>query len=464
MQDSITTGPGVPTNTQSSKKMSRRAAASGWLGGALEYYDFFIYAQAAALVFPALFFPADDPTVGVFASLATFGAGYVARPIGAAVLGHYGDRHGRKQVLLVCLFVMGAATTVIALLPTYAQIGWLAPALLVTLRLIQGFAVGGEIAGASVMIVEHAPFGKRGFYGSFATQGVQAGQVLAIAVFLPLSALMPAEAFQTWGWRIPFVLSVLVLLAGYLVRRGVDETPVFQEETEQGAIAKAPLIQVFKESGPNMLRVFFMATMNTVPITVTVFGATYATNKAYGIGFSTTSFLWIALATQLVAMLIIPYLGSLSDKFGRRPLIMAGALTSGVCAFVYLYFISAGNEILAMVSAVVGAGVLYTAYNATYPAFFQELFPAKTRVTGFALPFNIGNAVAAFTPTIFALIAPAGTNVPLVVGSMVFGITALAAIAAYSSPETSRIRLKDLGQKNAIPVSEEEYRKARGSA
>ena len=223
-------------------KTPRKAAASGWMGSALEYYDFFIYAQAAALVFPTIFFPESDPQVGIIVSLATFGVGYVARPIGAFVLGHWGDTRGRKNVLVLCMLMMGMSTFLVALLPTYQQVGLLAPALLVVLRLVQGFAVGGEISGASAMIVEHAPFGRRGYYASYTLQGVQAGQILAAAVFLPLAAVLPEEAFQSWGWRIPFLLSALVVFAGYVIRRRVDETPAFQEEAVHGEVPKAPIV------------------------------------------------------------------------------------------------------------------------------------------------------------------------------------------------------------------------------
>src|SRR5437773_707835 len=191
---------------------TRKATASGWVGSALEYYDFFIYATAASLVFPQLFFPSGDPAVAIASSLATYGVGYVARPIGAFFLGHWGDTHGRKNVLILCMFLMGASTMAVAFLPTYEQVGVLAPALLVVLRLIQGFAVAGEISGASSMILEHAPFGRRGYYGSYTLQGVQAGQIFAAAVFLPLAHYLPKEDFNTWGWRIPFLLSFIVLV------------------------------------------------------------------------------------------------------------------------------------------------------------------------------------------------------------------------------------------------------------
>src|ERR687890_2835510 len=198
MQDEIVEPPGSHEPTEHAKT-PKKAAASGWIGSALEYYDFFIYAQAASLVFPLIFFPSTNPQVAIVAAFATFGVGYVARPIGAFVLGHWGDTHGRKNVLVLCMLMMGLSTFLVALLPTYNSVGIWAPILLVILRLIQGFAVAGEISGASSMILEHAPFGRRGFFASFTLQGVQAGQILAAAVFLPLAHYMPTEQFNSWG-------------------------------------------------------------------------------------------------------------------------------------------------------------------------------------------------------------------------------------------------------------------------
>src|SRR5262250_2598094 len=244
------------------RSQTKKAAASGWIGSALEYYDFFIYATAASLIFPQIFFPSDNPTVAIVAALATFGVGYVARPIGAFVLGHWGDTHGRKTVLILCMLLMGFSTMAVGLLPTYQQVGLLAPVLLVILRLIQGFAVAGEISGASSMILEHATFGRRGFFASFSLQGVQAGQILAAAVFLPLAAYMPSDAFNSWGWRIPFLLSFVVIIAGYIIRREVHETPAFENEEEQGTVPRTPIVQAFRDSWPDILRVACMALMN----------------------------------------------------------------------------------------------------------------------------------------------------------------------------------------------------------
>src|SRR6201987_5839090 len=316
---------------------SKKAAASGWIGSALECYDFFIYATAASLVFPQIFFPSENPTVAIVASLATYGVGYVARPIGAFFLGHWGDTHGRKTVLILCMLLMGFSTMAVGLLPTYQQVGVLAPVLLVSLRLIQGFAVAGEISGASSMILEHAPFGRPGFFASFPLQGVQAGQILAAAVFLPLAHYMSKETFNSYGWRIPFLLSALVIVAGYIIRREVDETPAFEKEEKEGKVPRAPIIQAFKLSWRDMLRVVCMALMNVIPVVAAIFGAAYAVQPAYGIGFHTDVYLWIPVVGNILAVLIIPLVGNLSDRIGRRPPIIVGALGSGLLSFFFLF-------------------------------------------------------------------------------------------------------------------------------
>jgi MFS family permease len=225
------------------------------------------------------------------------------------------------RVLVACLLLMGFSTFAVGLLPTYEQVGLLAPALLVLLRLIQGFAVAGEISGASSMVLEHAPFGRRGFFASFTLQGVQAGQILAAAVFLPLAAYMPAEDFARWGWRVPFLLSVLVIAAGYIIRREVAETPVFAAADRGGALSKRPAIQAISESWADMLRVIGMALMNVIPVVTTVFGAAYAVQPGYGIGFASAVYLWIPVLGNLLAVLVIPFVGDLSDRIGRRYLI-----------------------------------------------------------------------------------------------------------------------------------------------
>jgi MFS family permease len=441
---------------------TKKAAASGWIGSALEYYDFFIYASAAALVFPQIFFPSGNPQVAIIASLATYGVGYVARPIGAFFLGHWGDTHGRKTVLILCMFLMGFSTMAVAFLPTYKQVGMLAPLLLVVLRLIQGFAVAGEISGAGSMILEHAPFGRRGYYASFSLQGVQAGQILAAAVFLPLARFLPREEFMSWGWRIPFFLSAIVIVAGYIIRREVAETPAFAEEGEHRQVPRAPIIQAFKYNWKDMLRVVGMALMNVIPVVATIFGGAYAVQPAYGIGFRPDVYLWIPVLGNVLAVIVIPLVGNLSDKIGRRPPIIVGALTSGVLSFAYLYAISIANVPLAIVMSLLMWGVVYQGYNAVFPSFYPELFPTRTRVTAMAIAQNVGTTITALLPALFATVAPPGAaNIPLTVGAITLAVTIIAAVAAWSARDTYRIHLNDLGDPNAVPVDKPDYDKMR---
>jgi MFS family permease len=439
-------------------QQTTRAAASGWIGSALEYYDFFIYATAASLIFPQLFFPSGDPRVAIVASLATYGVGYIARPIGAFFLGHWGDTHGRKNVLLLCMFLMGFSTMAVGLLPTYHQVGWIAPALLVALRLIQGFAVAGEISGASSMILEHAPFGRRGFYASFTLQGVQAGQIFAAAVFLPLARYLSEDSFNSWGWRIPFLLSFIVIIAGYVIRREVTETPAFARESKAHQVPKAPILQAFKHSWKNMLRVVCMALMNVIPVVTTVFGAAFAVQPGYGVGFHKDIYLWIPVMGNIVAVLVIPFVGNLSDKLGRRPPLIVGALLSGLLSFAYLYAISIHSVALAILLSLVMWGVVYQGYNAVFPSFYPELFPTRTRVTAMAIAQNLGTTITALLPAFFAAVAPPGsTTVPLTIGSITLVVTVIAAVAAWTAQETYRVPLKDLGDPSAVPIDKQEY-------
>ena len=452
---------GEPTG----RHQSRKAAASGWIGSALEYYDFFIYATAASLVFPQIFFPSENPRTAIIASLATYGVGYVARPIGAFVLGHWGDNHGRKQVLILCMFLMGFSTLAVGLLPTYAQVGLLAPALLVLLRLVQGFAVAGEISGASSMILEHAPFGRRGFFASFTLQGVQAGQILAAAMFIPLARLMPEEAFMSWGWRVPFLMSFVVIIAGWIIRREVDETPAFTEESQHKDVPRSPVVEAIKTSWPDMIRVILMALMNVIPVVTSIFGAAYAVQAAYGIGFHKDVYLWIPVLGNIVAVIVIPMVGNLSDRIGRRPPLIIGALGSGLLSFAYLYAISIGSVPLAILFSILMWGVVYQGYNAVFPSFYPELFPTRTRVSAMAISQNIGTTITAMLPAIFAAVAPPGSeNIPMTVGAIAFGITAIAALSAFSARETYRVHMNDLGNPDARPVDKAAYDRERERA
>lgn len=424
----------------------RKAAMSGWIGSALEYYDFALYSLAATLVFPTIFFPSENPTVGIIASLATYAVGYVSRPIGAVVLGAYGDRKGRKSVLVFAMLLMGFATFAVGLLPTYGQVGLLAPALLVVLRLIQGFAVAGELGGASAMIVEHSPDARRGFFASFSLQGTQVGSILATAVLLPLSAALPAEQFASWGWRIPFLLSAVVILAGYFIRRRVQEPPAYAASSGEAAQKQRfPLVELLRTRPGAMVRCILMTFANVIGMATLIFGVSYATQKGYGNGFSSSEFLWVTLVANIAAVATIPLFGALSDRIGRRTLMAGGGLLGGVMVGGYLWAIEQGSLPLVFVAVVIVQGIFFQMWNATFATFFQEQFPMRIRVTGFAVSQNIGLMIASFFPSIFTAIAPPGTaNVPLTIGLATFVICLVATVATLMSSDTKGKSLEDL--------------------
>ena len=429
----------------------KRAALSGWIGSALEYYDFALYSLAAALVFPTVFFPSGNPTVALIASLATYAVGYFIRPIGAIVLGAWGDRHGRKNVLVWAMFLMGLSTFLVGVLPTYAQVGALAPILLVVLRMVQGFAVAGELGGASAMIVEHAPDARRGFFASFSLQGTQAGSILATGALLPLAAFLPADAFHTWGWRIPFLLSSVVILAGFIIRRRVQEPPAFAAQAETAAKRRLPFIDLLRTHPWGTFRCILMTFTNVIGSATLVFGVSFATAKGYGIGFSTSDMLWVTLVANIVAVATIPLFGALSDRIGRRSLMIFGGIGGGVLSGLYLWTIEQGNLFLVILMVILVQGLLFQMWNATFATFFQEQFPMRMRVTGFAVSQNVGLAIASLFPTLFTAIAPPGsTNVPLVIGLATFAIALVAAGAAFFTPETKGTALADLGQRDPV--------------
>ncbi len=349
-----------------------------------------------------------------------------------------------------------------ALLPTYDSVGLWAPVLLVILRLIQGFAVAGEISGASSMILEHAPFGRRGYFASFTLQGVQAGQLFAAAVFLPLAHFLPKAQFMAWGWRIPFLLSVVVVIAGYIIRREVEETPAFAEERAHGEVPKSPIIEAIRLSWDDIVRVLCIALTNVIAVVTAIFGAAYAVQPAYGIGFSPDVYLWIPVLGNVLAVLVIPYVGKLSDRIGRRPPIIVGTLGAGLLSFAYLYAISIHSVVLAIILSLLMWGVVYQGFNAVFPSLFPELFHTRVRVSGMAIGQNVGTTLSALLPALFAAVAPPGSaHVPLTIGAITFVICAIAGIAAFTARETYRVQLDDLGNRNAVPVPKGEYERMR---
>ncbi|RSZ63578.1 MFS transporter [Corynebacterium hylobatis] len=416
---------------------------ASFLGSTLEYYDFFIYGTAAALVFPRLFFPEGNQTIATIGAFASFGVAYIARPLGGLVMGHFGDRIGRKNVLLFTLLLMGMASLGIGLLPTYSQIGIWATVLLVLGRLAQGFSAGAEAAGASSLTLEHSPERRRGFFTSFVMTGYASGMVLSTVVFIPIAAL-PEEALMTWGWRVPFLLSVVVLILAFWVRTKLDETPVFQDEVEESsAPKKLPAGQVLRFQGGDVLRVLLMSIFSVMQTIFTVFGLSYATSQG---GFDRTSILTINAVAIGLSMIMMPLAGLLSDRIGRKPLILTSMAGCGVSIFLYFLALGTGNIWLVFGASLLFMTVFYSGFNGIWPSYFAELFATPVRYTGMAMGNQLGLVVAGFGPMIGGLLLTDGTFgwVPVAVFGLVCVI--LAAGAALSSRETAFIPITRLGE------------------
>lgn len=422
----------------------RKAAFAAWIGSALEYYDFFIYGSAAALIFPHVFFDPDDPATATLISLATFGVAYAARPVGALFLGHFGDRLGRRKIMVFTLLLMGLSTFAIGCLPTYAQVGTAAPVLLVAMRVLQGISAAGEQASANSMTLEHAPEHRRGYYTSFTLSGTQAGQLLATLVFIPIAAL-PEEQLYTWGWRIPFLLSAAVAIAGYIIRRELEETPVFEHAAARAEVSRLPLADLLRHHWADVLRVIAASTIATVSTIFTVWALTYATSDH--VALDRSAMLWVNGLANTAALLAIPLWAKLSDRIGRRPVFLIGSAGSGVMIFVYLWAVSTGSYPLILLTGVLFFGVVYSAANGIWPSLYGEMFSTRVRLSGMAIGTQIGFAVAGFAVTFAAQIdGPDGDNW---VGVAVFTacFCALSTIAVALGRETHRIPTAELGER-----------------
>ncbi|MDI2029201.1 MFS transporter [Saccharopolyspora sp. TS4A08] len=418
----------------------RKAAIAAWIGSALEYYDFFIYGTAAALVFNKIFFPDADPSTGTLLALASFGVGYLARPIGAFILGHIGDAFGRKRVLVFTVLLMGISTVLVGCLPTYDQIGLAAPALLVALRLLQGFSAAGEQAGANSMSLEHAPAHRRAYFTSFTLSGTQAGQILATAVFLPVAAL-PEDQLVAWGWRVPFWLSGIVVIVGLVIRSKLDETPVFVEEVAETKREKTPLLPLFRDHWADVLRVIVASVIAAVSTIFTVYALSYAVNT---VGLAKTPILWVGVLANVVALAAIPLWAGLADRIGRKPVFIGGSAGCAVLMFAYLWSLSTGNWVLIFASGIALFGVVYSATNGIWPAFYGEMFPAKVRLSGMAVGTQIGFALAGFSPSISEAIG-GGRDGWIYVALFTAGLCALNIIAVASARETHKVPTAELG-------------------
>jgi MFS family permease len=409
------------------------------MGSAVEYYDFFLYGTAAALIFPTVFFPSGDEAALVM-SFATFGFAYVARPVGAFILGHFGDRIGRRRVLMFTLVLMGASTFLIGCLPSFATIGWAAPALLVLCRLLQGFSAAGEQAGASSLTLEHAPDHRRSFFTSWTLTGTQGGLILASLVMIPFVS-MPDEAKYTWAWRIPFWLSAVVVVVAYFIRRRLHETPVFDDAKATGAIARMPLVPLLRNHWKDVIRVVLCAFIAAVS---TVFGnLAIAYGKKVGLAEDVT--LWLVVVANVFALGTQPLFGILADRIGRKPVFIYGALSSAALMPFYMLSMSGGNALVIFALAVATFAFGYAAANAVWPSFYGEMFSTQVRFSGVAIGTQLGFLMAGFAPTIVTALGGVREGGWVVISAFTAVICVIAAAAAATARETKDVPTELLG-------------------
>ncbi|HLZ65718.1 MAG TPA: MFS transporter [Aliidongia sp.] len=410
------------------------------VGSALEWYDFFIYGTAAALVFGDLFFPKFDPSLGMLAAFATFGVGFIARPFGGILFGYLGDRFGRKPVLIMTIVLVGGGTFLIGLLPTYEQIGFWAPALLVAMRLLQGLGAGAEYGGAVILAVEYAPENRRGFFGSFAPMGVTIGNLMAAGVF-GLVSLMPKDQLMSWGWRLPFLISLALVLLGFFIRMHVQETPVFTDTAKRQPRVAAPAWAALRRH-PRNFAVVVGARMaeNGLGYLFPVFGLSYIINTLHLprnvalLGVFTGNFVEIAG---------ILFFGWLSDRAGRRPVYMGGALFSALFAFPFFMMLNTGDTALIVIAFALIMGIGGGAMFGPQAAYFAELFGPRLRFSGFAFARELGSILAGGpAPALSALLVIWMDGAPWGVALYVVALSLITAAAVWWGPETHRSDLR----------------------
>ncbi|WRZ87898.1 MHS family MFS transporter [Streptomyces sp. NBC_01007] len=436
--------PGADLSTTRSRS-SRKLMAAGLVASALEWYDFFLYGTAAALVFPHVFFPHSSALMGTLLAFSTFWAGFVARPIGGVLAGHLGDTYGRKPVVVTCLAVMGAATFLIGCLPSAGAVGVLAPTLLVILRFVQGLAAGGQWGGIMLLLTESASPKRRGFAGTFGQTSVPVAVIISNLIFVAASGLMPDDAFLSWGWRIPFLVSVVMFVVVLYIQAKVEDTPEFRElqrevSGPESTVVRAPLAHVVRNKwGTILLGCGLLSATNSL-FYVSISGLlSYGTHS---LGLERNPLLAVVLASSVAMLVILPWSGHMSDKVGRRPLILAGGLGVAVWAFPYFRLVGTASLPLIFVAVTVGFVFQCLTYG-PIASFLGELFAPGVRYSGASLAYQLSAiVVSGSTPFLMtALIAKTGSTMPVAAYIMVMGLITTA--SAWFLPETNPAEVRD---------------------
>jgi len=432
-----------------SKSQMRRVWIASLVGSSIEWFDYFLYGTVAALVFNQVFFVADDPTVGLMLAYASLALAFFIRPFGGIIFSHIGDRVGRKKTLVMTLSLMGIATFLMGVLPTYQAIGVAAPILLILLRLVQGLGIGGEWGGALLLAVEYSPKEKRGLYGSIPQMGVTIGMFLGTGALTFITSIVSKEAFVEWGWRIPFLLSALLVVFGLWIRKGIDETPSFKKVQESGEIPKLPIVDTFKYHWREVIIAIGGKVVETAPFYIFgTFIVSYGTNQ---LGFTNTQVLISVMIATIVTTILIPIMGSLSDKVGRKKMYIIGAIGMLAYAFPYFWLLHQKTFITLLIATVIGLGIIWAPITAVLGTMFSEIFDAKVRYTGVSLGYQIGAAVAGGTAPLVATALLANFNnsfVPVAVYIMFTAFVSLIAVLAVR--ERSNQELDEMEEKNDL--------------
>ncbi|MDP9739361.1 MFS transporter [Peribacillus frigoritolerans] len=421
------------------KKQMRRILIASLVGSSIEWFDYFLYGTVSALVFNQLFFVNEDPTIGLLLSYASFALAFFIRPFGGVIFSHIGDRIGRKKTLVLTLSLMGVATFGMGLLPTYQAVGIWAPILLITLRLVQGLGIGGEWGGALLLAVEYAPAEKRGLFGAIPQMGVTIGMLLG-TVALSIMTLLPENAFMTWGWRIPFIFSALLVFFGLWIRKGIDETPSFKKVKESGEVPKLPIVETLKNYWREVLIAVGAKVVETAPFYIfSTFVVSYATAN---LGFSRTATLTAVMIATIITTILIPIMGNLSDKIGRKKLFIGGTIGMALFAFPYFWLLQQKSVLLLIVATVIGLGVIWAPITAVLGTMFSEIFDAKIRYTGITLGYQIGAALAGGTaPLVATALLDRFNNsyVPVAIYIIFASVLSLAAIWAVKDRSNQKL-------------------------